>query len=513
MKTFYNFLILLSLITLTESLSSSCNSENKNLVSKTFQFVSGFNTSLLFQTNSFNCSKGQINIIKLPSKNLTGNISWRYLRNMTNLQFLDLSENFLQGQIPNWFWRSFSSLSTVNLSNNRFGGSIAMTTKTKPISQNSSFFSSSLQNLNLSHNRFTNQVQVSFFHNLKILDLSHNNLNTLPYGFQNLAKLNYLDLSNCNIKGNIKPISYLKSLSSLNLSNNSLNGSFPFDFPSLNNLKFLNISNNNFNSSISLNKFIKKFGKSSFIHAGNNFNSNNKSSKTVSNIHSNSNPNSTLPHHPQQLHMKKTKPIHNEKTKTKHKHKQKQKSKTKTVIIAIVSSVSSIVFVVLCIWAILVYKKKRNLAKKNKWAISISKPITGLTTTTAVKMEKSGPFAFETESGTSWVADLKEPSSASVVMFEKPLMNITFVDLMNATSYFGKDSQLAEGRCGPVYRAVLPGELHVAIKVLENARDVDHDDAVDTFVDLSQLKHPNLLPLSGYCIAGMNFLRAIFIML
>ncbi|KAK2393725.1 calmodulin-binding receptor kinase CaMRLK [Trifolium repens] len=387
MKTFYKFLILLSLITLTESLSSSCNSENKNLVSKTFQFISGFNTSLLFQTNSFNCSKGQINIIKLPSKNLTGNISWRYLRNMTNLQFLDLSGNFLQGQIPNWFWRSFSSLSTVNLSNNRFGGSIAMTTKTKPISQNGSFFSSSLQNLNLSHNRFTNQVQVSFFHNLKILDLSHNNLNTLPYGFQNVTKLNYLDLSNCNIKGNIKPISYLKSLSSLNLSNNSLNGSFPLDFPSLNNLKFLNISNNNFNSSISLNKFIKKFGKSSFIHA-------------------------------------------------------------------------------------------------------------------AVKMEKSGPFAFETESGTSWVADLKEPSSASVVMFEKPLMNITFVDLMNATSYFGKDSQLAEGRCGPVYRAVLPGELHVAIKVLENARDVDHDDAVDTFVDLSQLKHPNLLPLSGYCIAG-----------
>ncbi|KAK2393724.1 calmodulin-binding receptor kinase CaMRLK [Trifolium repens] len=412
---------------------------------------------------------------------------------MTNLQFLDLSGNFLQGQIPNWFWRSFSSLSTVNLSNNRFGGSIAMTTKTKPISQNGSFFSSSLQNLNLSHNRFTNQVQVSFFHNLKILDLSHNNLNTLPYGFQNVTKLNYLDLSNCNIKGNIKPISYLKSLSSLNLSNNSLNGSFPLDFPSLNNLKFLNISNNNFNSSISLNKFIKKFGKSSFIHAGTNFNSNNKSSKTVSNIHSNSNQISTLPHHPQQLHMKKTKPIHNEKT--------KQKSKTKTVIIAIVSSVSSIVFVVLCIWAIFIYKKKRNLAKKNKWAISISKPITGLTTT-AVKMEKSGPFAFETESGTSWVADLKEPSSASVVMFEKPLMNITFVDLMNATSYFGKDSQLAEGRCGPVYRAVLPGELHVAIKVLENARDVDHDDAVDTFVDLSQLKHPNLLPLSGYCIAG-----------
>nr|POE53765.1 putative lrr receptor-like serine/threonine-protein kinase [Quercus suber] len=362
MKLFCRFLIAFSLIALVES---SCNSTDRELVSKAFKSVSGFNLSW-FQVADGKCSNPPITNISLSFRNLSGPISWKYFRNMSQLHTLDLSGNSLEGLVQGSLWSS-PSLVLVNLSKNQFGGGINA-------AGNGLF--SSIQVLNLSSNRFTNVVQLSNFQNLTILDLSHNNLATLPSGFTNLTKLNYLDISRNKISGNVKPISFLHSLNHLDVSNNSMNGTFPFDFPPL---------------------------------------------------------------------------------------------------------------VFFC--------KRKRQRQKNIWAIS--KPVQ-----IPFKFEKSGPFSFETESGTSWVADIKEPTSAPVVMFEKPLMNLTFKDLIAATSHFGKESQLAEGRCGPVYRAILPGDIHVAIKVLENARDVHHHDAVSLFDQLSRLKHPNLLPLSGYCIAG-----------
>ncbi|KAK6268620.1 hypothetical protein QUC31_012780 [Theobroma cacao] len=467
MEVFGRLLLLFSLVV---AVQSTCNSTDYGLVSKAFKSVSGFNISWL-KSQDVNCSYPPIKVLKFPSKNLTGNVSWKFLRNMSQLHTIDFSNNSLQGSVPGWLW-SVHTLVEVNLSKNKFGGTIGF----EPTSGNGS--SSSMRLLNLSANRFTNSVKLSGFSNLQFLDLSHNDLGTLPSGFTNLTKLEHLDVSSCKISGSMKPISALHSLKYLDVSNNSLNGTFPSDFPPVNSLKFLNISLNHFTGSVGFDK-LQRFGKSAFFHGGNFvFNTSKRTPSNHTRTHS------LTPNH---------KVFHKHLPLKTHSKKHKTNSKTKALVIGLSCGtgflLASLVFCFFC-----TYRRKK-LARRNKWAIST--PVQP-----NFKMEKSGPFSFETESGSSWVADIKEPTSAPVIMSSKPLMNLTFKDLMAATSHFGKESVLAEGRCGPLYRAILPGDLHVAIKVLEHARDVDHDDAIAMFEDLSRLKHSNLLPLCGYCIAG-----------
>lgn len=470
MELLCRFLLLLSLFVFVES---SCNSTDHELVSKAFKNVSGFNISW-FQPKDSNCSHPSITEVKLSSRNLSGIIAWEYFKNMKHLRTVDLSSNSLEGHVPGYFW-SMQSLRQVNLFKNKFGGSFPQLGNV-----------SSIQVLNLSSNRFTNMVKFSAFINLQVLDLSHNNLSSLPSGLNNLTKLLSLNISSCKISANISAISSLNSLKYLDVSNNTLTGTFPSDFPSLNNLKFLNVSLNNFTGLASTKTYLEKFGKSAFIHYNSTeiFNTSKTPKTNFTKPHSLNTP----PHHDT---TRKNQPINNHTQKS-----PKPKSKAKILILSItLASAFLVLSISICFFCIR-RRRRRKIGNRNKWAIS--KPMTQF----PYKIEKSGPFSFETESGTSWIADIKEPTSAQVVMSSKPLISLTFKDLIAATSHFGKESILAEGWCGPLYRAVLPGDLHVAIKVLENARDVDYDEAVGIFEDLSRLKHPNLLPLCGYCIAG-----------
>ncbi|XP_019097579.1 PREDICTED: probable LRR receptor-like serine/threonine-protein kinase At2g24230 [Camelina sativa] len=462
---FLRLFLLLCLVSFSHSSNSSTascpNSTDIRQLTRVFRYVSGFNSSWF---SSSNCS-AVITRVVLPSRNLNGTVSWNPLRNLTRLRVLDLSNNSLHGSIPTWLW-SKPGLVSVNLSRNRFGGSIRV------IPVNGS--ASSVKELNLSFNRFTNAVNLTGFTNLTVLDLSRNSLGVLPLGLASLSGLQHLDISRCKINGSVKPISGLKSLSYLDLSQNSMNGSFPVDFPNLNHLRFLNLSTNRFSGSVGFDKY-RKFGKSAFSHAGS-FVFNDSKIPNHHRLHRLTHRIPPLPPRHQTV-----------KTHRFHKHT--------PLLIGLSSSLGALVILIFAVAIILIRRRLKSASTKSRWAISNPAQLD-------YKMEKSGPFEFGTESGSSWVADIKEPTAAPVVMASKPLMNLTFKDLIVATSHFGTESVISDGTCGPLYRAVLPGDLHVAIKVLEKIRDVDQNDAVTAFEALTRLKHPNLLTLSGYCIAG-----------
>ncbi|KAL1225935.1 Calmodulin-binding receptor kinase CaMRLK [Cardamine amara subsp. amara] len=458
---FLKLLLLLSLVSFSHSETStvSCsNGTDFRQLTRVFRYVSGFNSSWF----SSNCS-AVITDIVLPSRNLNGTVSWSRLRNLTRLRVLDLSNNSLDGSVPTWLW-SKPGLDSVNLSRNRFGGSIRV------ISFNGSV--SSVKELNLSFNRFTNAVNLTGFTNLTALDLSRNNLGVLPLGLGSLSGLEHLDISRCKINGSVKPISGLKSLSYLDLSENSMNGSFPVDFPNLNYLRFLNLSANRFSGSVGFDKY-RKFGKSAFLHGGD----------FVFNV-------SKIPKQ-----QRRYPPPHRHPPSPRHRTVKTHRFNRTPLVTGLSSSLGALIILVVAVTVFVICRRSKAARMKSRWAISDPQPLD-------VKMDKSGPFEFGTESGSSWVADIKEPTAAPVVMASKPLMNLTFKDLIVATSHFGTESVISDGTCGPLYRAVLPGDLHVAIKVLEKIRDVDQNDAVIAFEALTRLKHPNLLTLSGYCIAG-----------
>lgn len=91
----------------------------------------------------------------------------------------------------------------------------------------------------------------------EIGSFTSHDLRLMPYGFGNLTKLEHLNVLCCNVSGNLKPISELRFLKYLDVSDNFMTSVFPTDFPPLVGLKFLNVSFNNF--TINSKKF-QKFG-------------------------------------------------------------------------------------------------------------------------------------------------------------------------------------------------------------------------------------------------------------
>lgn len=432
--------------------------------------------------------------LNLSNNRLSGMLPPDLSVRLPGLAILDLTNNSFNGDLSPL--NSSTSLEQVMLSYNGFTGPVPQLKSAKVVRLNAnllygpleSAFGPELTELDLSLNvlfgdvsKFINSSSASVTH----MDLSSNglagNLSQVDFSTRNMA-LNYLDLSNNHIEGGIpESIGKAINITYIDLSNNKLDGGLPANFSQMGLLQHLDLSNNNLTGSASQ---LLEVHSLKYLNL-----SNNKQMGCNSDLEGMFGPDSftgVLDCHPAAADIARNMPMEKE-----------TRSKLKWGAIAGIIAGAALAVMLMLVLLVSVACRKRG-----RWPPHST---LSLKQRSGVYREDSrfisGPFSFDTNSG-PWAANVKNASSVPVIMFEKPLLNLTFADLLRATSNFNRETQVSQGGLGPVYSAVLQGDLHVSIKVLIEGRILTNEVAATEFASLSKIKHPNLVPLLGYCIVG-----------
>lgn len=99
-----------------------------------------------------------------------------------------------------------------------------------------------------------------------------------------------------------------------------------------------------------------------------------------------------------------------------------------------------------------------------------------------------------------WAERLRAHKLVQVSLFQKPLVKVKLADLMAATNNFSPENIIISSRTGTTYKAVLPDGSALAIKRLSTCKLGEKQFRLE-MNRLGQLRHPNLTPLLGFCLA------------
>lgn len=216
-------------------------------------------------TGSLPANVGHCAVIDLSNNTLSGNLS--RIQSWGNyVEVIQLSSNSLTGTMPNKS-SQFLRLTSLKVSNNLLEGVLPTVLGTYP----------ELEVIDLSHNRLNGPVPSSLFHSLKLtyLNLAGNNFtssiplsdgidSTSSSSLQN-SSLTSLDLSHNSLTGHLpSELSKFQSLVYLNLSRNYFDGVIPNNLP--NSLNGFDVSFNNLSGEVPGN--LRRFSESAF-HPGN----------------------------------------------------------------------------------------------------------------------------------------------------------------------------------------------------------------------------------------------------
>lgn len=271
------------------------NSNNFSGIVEAYTFAKLVNLGILDLSHN-NLSFGTTSKVNSPLPNLSFlslsacNISAfpTLLRSLTELSFLDLSENKIDGQIPNWMgevgkdkltyldlchnfiseikqipWKNLQYLMLQSnllqgplpvppprlkvflVSNNQFTGKIIQ----------SICSSSTLEVLDLSTNTFSGTIPEcigNFSSGLSVLDLRNNRLNgTIPETFAEANLLRTLNLNNNGLEGPVpRSLVHCTKLEVLDIGNNKISDNFPYWLGNLSELQVLVLRSNKFHGSV-----------------------------------------------------------------------------------------------------------------------------------------------------------------------------------------------------------------------------------------------------------------------
>ncbi|CAF2151218.1 unnamed protein product [Brassica napus] len=186
----------------------------------------------------------------------------KFLRTQTSLFNLDISQNQIKGQVPEWLW-SLPGLEYVDFSLNSFTGfdgpaDVFQRNEISMLDISSNSFQDpfpllpkSMTFLSASDNQFSGEIPTTICElvSLDVLVLSNNNFSgSIPRCFENFnTKLSILHLRNNSLSGKFPEESVSVALISLDVGRNQLSGELPKSLINCTHLEFLNVEDNMFN--------------------------------------------------------------------------------------------------------------------------------------------------------------------------------------------------------------------------------------------------------------------------
>ncbi|XP_021296297.1 LRR receptor-like serine/threonine-protein kinase GSO2 [Herrania umbratica] len=271
--------------------------------------LSGNNLSLL-NTVSINATSPKFKLLGLASCNLSE--FPHFLRSQDELEFLELSDNRLHGQIPKWFWSvgketlqqlnlvfnfltgfeelpvvlPWTHLQVFNLESNMIQGSLphpppsiisysfsnnSLSGEISPMLCNLSF----LVALDLSNNNLTGMLPRCLFSlsdSLKVVSLGNNQFTgAIPSTYMKSCGLRMMDLSQNKLQGRIpRSLAHCTKLEVLILGNNWINDTFPSWLGTLPKLKVLSLRANGLHGVIGKPRAKSEFSKLQVIDLSDN---------------------------------------------------------------------------------------------------------------------------------------------------------------------------------------------------------------------------------------------------